>query len=751
MRRLLILRGAPKSGKTYWVEQNGLAPYTISEDEIRRLYSSPKYNADGFLYVPSNKASTGILISKLLSERMSEGQLIVLDGRHIQIDEIRGYKALAQENRYRVNVVDFSDVPKTACLMRVADGKLCSTMTQYEADIDEADIETFYALGDVSLPSGFEKVTPSEALELVEKAAVHDLSAYKAINFFGDIHGCYTALSEMMEKLGCTDGRLRDDEFYVFCGDYLDRGLENVETLTYLMSLVEHDNVVMLEGNHERWLDCWAHGKEAKSKTFNHKTAPELEEAGVDKKEVSRFYRRLIPMTYVKDADGRLIYACHGGIPTMPKPFAGISARELVKGIGEYNEADDVNACWEATTGSKDGVYQVHGHRHAKDVTPRPFEHVFSLEGGVEHGGELRVARFEAGADPCVVTVQNKVFNHIHSSLPLSEMTFEDALDNLRANPTIKEKKLPGGVSSFNFTREAFLSNSWGVQTIKARGLFIDTDNDMIMARSYDKFFNIGEKPSTQLDVLMNKLVYPVNIYKKENGYLGITAPMGDSKLFFASKSTTQGDYAVEFKRLLISTLGGGLGRFADYLEDIDASAVFEVIIPSFDRHIVEYDSPRVVLLDVIYNDFEYGHVSYEELVDVASWFKLPVKEKTCELHTKKQFAEWYAQVSAKGYVPEDGNPIEGYVLEDADGFMAKVKTDWYSYWKRIRSVIHDVMKRGKSSRIPDIQQDHPEIEPFYEWLKLYIHDWCEAGHKDEEPCVIDVRNEWESEQVENA
>lgn len=753
MRRLLILRGAPKSGKTYWSNENGLAPYTISIDEIRRLYSSPKYDIDGSLSVPANRPLTGPLVSKLLIERMAEGQLVILDGRHMQSDEIRGYKALAQDNRYRVNVVDFSDVPKGECISRVDDARTNGSLSSSEAARDIADIELFYALGEPSLPSGFEIVAPQEALALVEQAIPHDLSRYRAINFFGDIHGCHTALMEMMGKLGCDDGKLRDDEFYVFCGDYIDRGLENAQTLAYLMPLVEQGNVVMLEGNHERWLDCWAHGKEAKSKTFNRKTAPELAAAGTDKKEVARFYRRLIPMTYVRDADARLVYACHGGIPTMPKPFSGISTRELIKGVGEYSEVDEVNASWEATSGERDGIYQVHGHRQAKDTSSRPFVHVFSLEGGVEHGGELRVARFESGKEPCVITVQNTVFDHIQSSVPLSEMTFEDALDNLRANPMIKEKKLPGGVSSFNFTREAFLSSSWGVQTIKARGLFIDTDNDMIMARSYDKFFNIGEKPETQMEALMRRLVYPVSVYKKENGYLGIAAPMGEGKLFFASKSTTQGDYAVEFKKLLISTLGGGLGRFADYLEDIDASAVFEVIIPSFDRHIVEYDKdkPHVVLLDVIYNDFEYDHIGYDELSDIGARFKLPVKAKSAELHTKGQFTEWYAKVSATGYVPDDGTPIEGYVLEDANGFMVKVKTDWYAYWKKIRSVIHDVMKRSKSSRISELQREHPEVEPFYEWLKRYVYDWRRAGHKDEDPCVIDVRNAWEAEQAENA
>ena len=42
-------------------------------------------------------------------------------------------------------------------------------------------------------------------------------------------------------------------------------------------------------------------------------------------------------------------------------------------------------------------------------------------------------------------------------------------------------------ISSFNFTRNAFDKGIWGGLTTKARGLFIDTKNEKIQARSYNK------------------------------------------------------------------------------------------------------------------------------------------------------------------------------------------------------------------------------------------------------------------------
>lgn len=763
MRRLFILRGSACSGKTTWVHENNLSGYTVSIEEVRRLCSSPVYNIDGSRSVPESRPEVAPIIMKALADRMSRGELVIVDGRHADADDVRVYKSLAESNRYRAYVVDFTKVPKAECVKRLSgllntasptDNSTTSGFSPRSAFDDETAIDKFYSICDhKEIPSYFKVLSPDEAMEMIYTSDPYDLTEYNAVNFIGDVHGCYTALRELLEEIGCENGVLRDDEFYIFCGDYTDRGLENAETLEFLMESAELPNTMMLEGNHERHVNDWAHGEEPRSRTFRKKTSQELEGAEVDKKMASRFFRRLIPCAWVrvpgKTSDGDLVFACHGGIPVFPVPYLGISASQLVSGVGDYRDADDVNACWEESTGIPDGIYQVHGHRTAKDLSARPFDHVFSLEGAVETGGEIRCARFEKGSDPRTVCVANKVFDHISSETPLEDMSFEDALANLRANPMIKEKHQPMNISSFNFTRKAFVKNAWDAQTIKARGLFIDTVDNMIMARSYDKFFAIGEREDTSIDNISRSFTYPVSVYRKENGYLGIAAPLGEGKLLFASKSTMTGDFAVEFKRALVKELGSSLSRFADYLEEIDASAVFEVIIPDFDRHIIEYDRPHLVLLDIVYNDFVFDHVDYDELCSVASRFRLEVKKLDCVLDTKSQLIEWYGKVSAPGFVPDDGEQVEGYVLEDADLNMAKVKCDWYRYWKGVRGMIHDVMRRGKSSRVARLRESRPEAEDFYEWLKNYIGDWKAAGNG-EDPHVIDVRRAWEEHLSEN-
>ena len=47
MRVLLLIRGSAGCGKSTWIEQNGLKPYTLSADDIRLLCQSPVLQVDG--------------------------------------------------------------------------------------------------------------------------------------------------------------------------------------------------------------------------------------------------------------------------------------------------------------------------------------------------------------------------------------------------------------------------------------------------------------------------------------------------------------------------------------------------------------------------------------------------------------------------------------------------------------------------------------------------------------------------------
>src|SRR3546814_5602864 len=77
--------------------------------------------------------------------------------------------------------------------------------------------------------------------------------------------------------------------------------------------------------------------------------------------------------------------------------------------------------------------------------------------------------------------------------------------------------------------------------TTVARGLFIDNIDNTIVARSYEKFFNHGEKTETSDDALQSSLAFPVEGFDKANGFLCITGySERTGELIIASKRSEE-------------------------------------------------------------------------------------------------------------------------------------------------------------------------------------------------------------------
>ncbi len=67
----------------------------------------------------------------------------------------------------------------------------------------------------------------------------------------GDIHGCYTKLVRLMEKVKMNP----EKDLLVFIGDYIDRGDQSKEVVDYLIQLKKKaPSTIFLLGNHEQML-----------------------------------------------------------------------------------------------------------------------------------------------------------------------------------------------------------------------------------------------------------------------------------------------------------------------------------------------------------------------------------------------------------------------------------------------------------------------------------------------------------------
>lgn len=699
MRTLLMFRGAPGCGKSTFIKNHGLEEYSLSADNIRLMCQAPVQKADGTYGISqSNDGYVWKLLFEMLELRMKRGEFVVIDATNSTTTNMSKYKRLVELYRYRALIVDMTDVPIDVCKQRNA-----NRLPEYKR-VPEFVIDYSYKkFEEQKIPNWIKKIKPEEVNDAIQLKPL-DYNKWNRIHHIGDIHGSLDCLKEYL-------GDIQDDEFYIFCGDYCDRGTQNVETLLYMMKLAQRDNVLLLTGNHERHLWDYSKDQPSASKEFNDVTAKQFDKAGISKKEIRKFYRKLAQIAYYT-YDNKTIVVTHGGISKMPDNLMLMATEQFIKGVGDYNETETAEDTFTKSTlkYNTTDLYQIHGHRNLEKNEIWNGA-AFNLEGEVEFGGCLRCLTLTHDKGFQTFYTKNNNFNAIsYEPDHLDDIPLEKIIQSLRDNRYIKEKQLENNISSFNFTPHAFKKKIWDEETIRARGLFINTNLNKIVARSYNKFFNIGEMPLTKLGNLELNFEYPVSVYRKYNGYLGLLGynPETD-ELMYCSKSTNEGEFAQWFKEYMESHYSTKeLRDIKAYIRDNDVTFVFEVILPEKDPHIIEYKEDEVILLDIIYNTMNFRHIEYEKLKVIGECFNMKVKYRECLFDNWEDFMTWYV------YSINDDPYLEGYVIEDSQGFMTKIKTDYYNSWKKLRYVVSEVYDKGYILK-PTILK--PYEMDFYNWL----------------------------------
>lgn len=722
MRQLFITRGIPGSGKSTFLQSAGLGPYTLSPDTLRLAYSSPVMNDAGRIVMPyQDDRRVWQQLHELLDMRMTRGELIVVDATHTTSSYFQQYVQLAQKYRYKLYIIDFADVPLRVCLER-------NRQRVPHKIVDDAVLEKMHArLSTCAIPKQYTVIQPAAVKELIASYQQPiNLSQYEHIHHIGDIQGCYTPLREYFEQHPYTE-----HDYYIFTGDLLDRGTENAEVLQYVCdNFVDKPNVTFIEGNHDGYIWQWLTHQPIRAREFNGRTRAQLERANIDKRAVSRLMNSMQDCLYYTWHDKR-VFVSHAGVSNLPENPLLLASQQYIRGVGRYDQVGAIDDAFVAHT--SDNVYQVHGHRNAQNYPAQYNQRCFNLEGKVEFGGTLRVAQL-AEKGWSVVEISNQSAEGIlhPENAPL--------IHGLRTNKLINERSLPGNISSFHFKPKVFYDKKWTAQTVRARGLFMNTLTNEIVIRAYDKFFNIGERRETEFAALKDQLVFPVRAWVKENGYLGLVgydATLGD--LVFASKTTTESDFAGWFRRLFLQRYGKHVDVIRQYLAEHNVCLVCEVMLPTEDPHIIEYVQDRIVLLDIVHRQEKFAAVDQVERERFAAMFGMEIKRLAATLQTWEEFATWYEQVQGLDYL-YDGVPIEGFVIEDARHWQVKAKLDYYSFWKRMRGVL-DGLKAGRSPKRV-AAYPHPEYA-------ARVIAYMQGIPTDvlAQMSIIDVRHRWQREQ----
>ena len=721
MRELLLLRGSAGCGKSTWIEQNNLKPYTLSADDIRLLCQSPVMQPNGTVGISqSNDRTVWKILFNLLEIRMQKGEFTVIDATNSKTVEMNRYKQMCDTYRYRMYCVDFTDIPIEEVKRRNANREELKRVP------DEAIDKMYSRFATQKIPSGIKVIKPNELDKIWLK--LFDLSDYKKIHHIGDVHGCYTAL----EKYFDDNGGIKDDEFYIFTGDYIDRGIENAEVVNFLISIKDKENVLMLEGNHERNLWLWSNDCTGKLKEFELVTKPALENAHIDKKDVRQLYRRFGQCAYYKYGEN-VYLVTHAGLSVLPDNLTFVATDQMIHGVGNYNDFETIAETFYKKMPSN--YYQIHGHRNTKQVPIRVNDRVFNLEGRVEFGGDLRCVQVDKNGIHEVM-IRNDVFKtpEIQAEQSVTSSSVADVIISLRSNRYIQEKKF-GNISSFNFTDKAFYDKVWDEQTIKARGLYIDTFKGKVAARAYDKFFNINERSETKFDILQNKFQFPVTAYVKENGFLGIVSyDEYNDDLFIASKSTIDSQFAGWLREMVYAKITPqDREKMKLFAKDNNVSFVFECVDMKNDPHIIEYPESGLYLLDIVYNQMEFAKFDYDSMCDIANQFGLTPKEKAFEIANWQDFYDWYYDILEEDY-EYNGRKIEGFVIEDSVGYMTKLKLTYYNFWKFMRAILHEAIRNGYIKKTSALTT--PLANEYYAWVRK-LHDTEDLDSVPRDICTL--------------
>lgn len=768
VRKLIAMRGHPGSGKTSLLRELGLEDWSLSADDIRKVNNSPMLTLDGRLIQnQDDNYNTFRILRETLESRMEKGQLVVLDTTLMgdktkktpnpgstppQNQELKYLKEMAHKHRYQLCIADLSTYPVEQAIAnnnlrpetrRVPEFRI----REIHEGLNEENLET---TGIEHLEWDEQGTLPARIWNWI-KEPVLNLSGYRRVVHIGDLQGTCKVLTGAQGPLA--EG-LRGDTAYIFVGDLLDRGIENGDIMRWFVdNALERDNVFLLWGNHEDHLHRWARDLGHVSSEFELRTLPQLIQSGITSKDADRVCKKALEFlryTY----NGQEVLATHAGMPLIPKHPELISLREFSKGVGRWEHPIDTTFDQHTSEG-----FQVHGHRNHGGVDVQATPRSFNLEDSVEFGGFLRTCTL---SDDGWTTneYRNHIFRPLRERLALETvmsnsrkaqrkkypkwilddtMTTEDTkipadlLATMREHKGVREKTPESHphVSSLNFTRKVFFDKTWDDVVVKARGFFFNNKTREIVARGYEKFFNVGETEETSMDALRETLVFPVTTYIKENGFLGnIGYDAETDSLFIASKSTPEGTFADYFRAIVESKLSERqLEELKRYLRDTESSMTFEVIDPVNDPHMIEYDEPDMVLLDIIQRSSDFDKAPINVVERVGKKFGLTTKVPAMQFKDANALEGWMENVTKDMNYRIGGLHHEGVVLEDANGYMTKVKFPYYSFWKQMRSMKDRIVRNRVQEK--EFSYEHtwrPDGNAVTEEEVALAHDfrdWC--------------------------
>ena len=390
---VVALVGVSSSGKSTFAKKHFKPTEILSSDYFRALISDDENNlsvtpqAFDTLYYVANK-------------RLDLGLLTVIDATNVQKEARKRVLALAKEqNCFAAAIV--LDIPDKICKERHknrSDRDFGSNVITRQATQLRQSVKYLHKEGFryVYVLKSEEEIAE---VEIVRAPLWCDKKTESGpFDIFGDIHGCYEELCELLGKLGYSVDKENcaavppENRRAIFLGDLCDRGPLNAEVLRLVMSMVKTGAAYCVIGNHDAKLLKKLRGANVQISHGLNKTVEQLS-AQSDEfiAEVKEFLDGLISH-YVFDG-GKLV-AAHAGLKEKYHGRGSARVRSFCLYGDTTGETDDyglpVRLPWANEYRGEAAV--VYGHTPTPEV--EAINGTFCIDTGCVFGGKLTALRY---------------------------------------------------------------------------------------------------------------------------------------------------------------------------------------------------------------------------------------------------------------------------------------------------------------------------------------------------------------------
>lgn len=398
---LVLLIGTSGAGKTSFAKKHFGAFETVSSDRCRGIISNGENNLSA-----TNDAFD--LLHYVIGKRLKNGLLTVVDATNIQKEGRKELIELARQY-HALPVAIILDLPEKICEERNKSRKdrtfgnhvIRNQKRQLKQSLRGLKWEGFRKIHTLRSEEDVNAVTGI----IREKLYNDKKELHGPFDIIGDIHGCYTETTQLLEKLGYSINSVADNgsnysmdishpenRQVIFLGDLVDRGPNSPAVLKLVMSMIHTGSALCVPGNHDIKLQKKLKGKNVQLK---HGLAETMEQLANESPEfidaVKEFLYSLISH-YILD-DGKLVVA-HAGIKEELQGRGSGAVRAFClygETTGEIDEFGlPVRHNWAAEYRGKAKV--VFGH------TPVPeaqwFNKTIDIDTGCVFGGKLTALRY---------------------------------------------------------------------------------------------------------------------------------------------------------------------------------------------------------------------------------------------------------------------------------------------------------------------------------------------------------------------